>query len=214
VLAEKVAGYGPLRFRYLLELAQDLAGKVAALDTSRVTAAGKSAVKTTNLRGTRSLRRKALRVLRNLAGQRPEDKERVKRAGRGDERPAERSRSLEALAAELTAVAAKVPPRVARDAGVTPALIEALQAGAQLVLASRGEAQGARGAVWSIHDAMNLLDGRILHELRLLAGAMRDARELDKTIPAVHCALLRKPSRAKAKPAQRAQPRPASATLA
>jgi hypothetical protein len=30
--------------------------------------------------------------------------------------------------------------------------------------------------VFSIYDEMNLLDGRILHEIRLLAGAMSDAR--------------------------------------
>jgi hypothetical protein len=200
ILAGKVAGFGPLRARYLLELGQDLANKVAILDASRITAAGKSVAKTASLRGTRALRRRALRALRNLAGKRPEDQARVKRAGKGDEKADERSRSLEALATELSAVVAKVPPRVAEDAGVTPELMAALRQNAQAVLATRGEAHGARGAVGSIYDEMNLLDGKILHELRLLAGAMKDAREIDKTVPAVRCALLRKPSRGKAKP--------------
>ena len=45
---------------------------------------------------------------------------------------------------------------------------------------------------------MNLLDGRILHEVRLLVGAMKDARLGDKTIPFVRSLLLRKSHRKKA----------------
>jgi hypothetical protein len=211
ILAGKVAGYGPLRTRYLLELGQDLAGKVATLDESRITAAGKSAAKTTSLRDTRAMRRQALRALRNLAGKRAEERERLKRAIKGEERPDERSRSLEALATELEAAVAKVPARVATDAGVTPELMAALRQNAQVVLTSRSAAQGARGAVGSIYDEMNLLDGKILHELRLLAGAMRDAREIDKTVPLVRCSLLHQVRRAKAKPAPVPVPAPAPA---
>lgn len=211
ILAGKVAGYGPLRTRYLFELGQDLASKVATLDESRITAAGKSAARTTSLRGTRALRRQALRALRNLAGQRAEERERLKRAIKGEERPDERSRSLEALATELEVAVAKVPARVATDAGVTPELMAALRQNAQAVLTSRGVAQGARGAVGSIYDAMNLLDGKILHELQLLSGAMKDARELDKTVPVVRCSLLHRVHRAKAKPAPAPAPAPVPA---
>jgi hypothetical protein len=50
---------------------------------------------------------------------------------------------------------------------------------------------------------MNLLDGRILHEIRLLVGAMTDARAGDKTIPFVRSLLLRKPKKKKVtKPAE------------
>jgi hypothetical protein len=206
ILASRVAGYGPLRTRYLLELASDLAGKVVELDQSLVSAAGKSAASTTSLRGTRALRRQALRALKNLAGKRTEEQERLRRAGRGDERADERSRSLEALAAELEAVVAKVPPRVAEDAGATTELMKALRQNAQAVLAARGDAQGARGALGSIYDEMNVLDGKILHELRLLQGAMKDARETDKTVPLVRSTLLRKPSRAKKAPRSSGRP--------
>jgi hypothetical protein len=206
IVAGKVGSYGPLRARYLLELTQALADRGTTLDESRITAAGKSAVKTTSLRSTRGLRRTALRALRILAGKRPEDQERVKRAGKGDERPDERSRVLEALATELEEMTAKVPARVAKDAGATPELIASLRQSAEVVLASRSASQGARGTVGAIYDEMNLLDGKILHELRLLVGAMKDARERDKTVPLVRSLLLRKPSRPKAKPSGEAAP--------
>ena len=209
LLANKVAGYGPLRTRHVLDLAQTLAGEVSTLDQSRVTAAGKSAVTTTSLIDTRSLRRKGLRALKNLAGKRSEEQARIKRTGKGEARPDARARSLEAIATELGTLITQVPPRIAEDAGATPALIAELRQGAQLVLASRSEAQGARGAVGSRYDVMNLLEGRILHELLLLDGALKDARRDDKTVPLVRCAFVRQRNRAKAKPAPTPTPAPA-----
>ena len=38
---------------------------------------------------------------------------------------------------------------------------------------------------------MNVLDGRILHELRALAGAMADTRRSDKSVPVLKIAALR-----------------------
>lgn len=192
VIAGKVAGYGELRLRYVLETADALAAKVDRLDTFLVEASGASAAKTTSLRGTRSLRRTALRALKNLAGKRTEERKRVRQAGRGTEKPDERARSLEAIAEELSTIVARIPPRVAADAGATPELMSELRKNAKAVLTTRSEAQGSRGAVYSIYDEMNLLDGRILHEIRLLLGAMTDARAGDKTIPLVRSLLLQK----------------------
>lgn len=191
VLAGKVGGYGPLRLRYCLDLAAALAGKVVTLDTSRVTAAGAGTAKTTSLRATRALRTRAIRVLKNLAGRRPEEKARLAKASQGEERADERSRSLEALATEIQEAMAKVPAPVAADAGATQALVDALLQASGAVLGTRGTAQDARSAVASLYDEMNLLDGRLLHELRLLVGAMRDARKEDKTVPAVKSRLLK-----------------------
>lgn len=197
VVAGKVAGYGGLRLRYVLELAQALAAKVDRLDTSLVEASGASAAKTTSLRGTRFLRRSALRALKNLAGKRAEDRARMSHAGEGAEKPDERARSLEAIAQELSSIVAKIPARVAADAGATSALMDELRQNAKAVLTTRSDAQGSRGAVYSIYDEMNVLDGRIMHEIRLLVGAMKDARIGDKTIPRVRSMRLRTSHRKK-----------------
>ncbi len=145
VVAGKVAGYGGLRLRYHVELGEALAAKVDRLDTSLVEAVGATAAKTTSLRGTRSLRRAAIRALQNLAGRREEEGERLSRARRDSEKPDERARSLEAIAQELETVVATVPPRVAADAGATPELMAELRQNAKAVLGTRSEAQGSRG---------------------------------------------------------------------
>ena len=203
VVAGKVADYGGLRLRYVLELAQALAAKVDRLDTSLVEASGASAAKTTSLRGTRFLHRSALRALKNLAGKRPEDRARASHAGQGEEKPDERARSLEAIAQELSSIVARIPARVATDAGATAELMAELRQNARAVLTTHSDARGSRGAVYSIYDEMNVLDGRIMHEIRLLVGAMKDARIGDKTVPLVRSMLLRTSHRKKvAKPAE------------
>jgi hypothetical protein len=123
VLTGKVTGYGPLRMRYTCSLATTLAGKVAELDAHRTEAAGAGTAKTVSLRGTRGLHGRAVRVLKYLAGRRPEEKARLTNARRGAEKPDERARALGALAKELKDAVTKVPPEVAADAGATQALI-------------------------------------------------------------------------------------------
>ena len=158
-------------------------------------AAGAGTAKKSSLRDSRSLRSRAIRVLKSLAGRRPEEKARLAKASKDEEKADQRSRSLEALAQELKDAMAKVPALVAADAGATPELIDALLSASGSVLGTRGSAQEARTTVASLYDEMNLLDGRLHHELRLLVGAMKDARREDKTIPAVKSSLFRSGNR-------------------
>lgn len=206
VLGNKAAGYGPVRLRYCFDLAGALAADVAQLDESRVDAAGAGTAKVMTLHETRALRTRAIRVLKNLAGQREEEKSRLAKAAEGAELPDDRARSLEALAKELQDAMTKVPPAVAEDAGATQALVDDLFAAAGSVLGSRGVAQGARASIASLFDKMNTLDGRLLHELRLLIGAMRDARKHDKTVPSVKSPLLKSGHRKKVSPPPAAPP--------
>lgn len=205
VLAKKVSGYGPMRMRFAMDLAAELAGKVAELDSSRVEAAGASAARAASLQGSRDVRLQAIRVLKNLAGRREEEKKRLSVAGKGKEKPDERARTLENLATELKTAMAAVPASVAEDAGATQALVDDLMTAAGAVLGTRTEAKDARGTLASLYDTMNVLDGRLLHELRLLVGAMTDARKRDKAIPAVKSSLL-KQGKKKAKKAGTAPP--------
>ncbi len=199
VIAGTVAGYGPLRLRYALDLGRELADLVTDHDKATANAAGAGAQRTTSLRNTRALRRQAIRALKNLAGRRPEARARIQKAtAKTAERPDERARSLEDLARELEEMMTHVPTRIAEDAGVTPALIDALRARAKNVLSAREKAQGARGSITSLYDRMNVLDGYILEELRLLLGALRDAKAAGVSIavtrsPLVHRSGKKKP---------------------
>jgi len=198
VLEGRVGGYGPLRARYLLETALTLAGELAALDATVVRAAGAGAARKVSLRESRELRRAGLRALKNLAGRAPELRAQLQQLSEEKERPDERARSLEALAGLLEEITAGVPPRVAADAGATPELIAGLRACARAVLAAREKATGERGSIRSRYDVMNVLDGRLLNELKALAGAMRDARRSDRTVPSLRVKLLRSGKRKKA----------------
>ncbi|UQA54768.1 hypothetical protein [Polyangium aurulentum] len=202
IAAGKVAGYGPLRLRYILELGRDLAGRVASLDAAVVGAAGASAAGAAHMAGARGLRRRALRALKNLSGLHGEGGARARRAARigGPGAADARARSLEVIAQELSTLAASVPARVAEDAGATPELLAALRDEARALLDARHQARVARASVASKYDVMNVLDGRILHEMRLLVGALRDARALDPAIPAPRPRVLRSGKRA-ARPA-------------
>ncbi len=204
VIAGRIPGYGPLRFAYACGVAHQLASAVKTLDESTVAAAGSSEARSVTLRDTQALRRQAKRALRNLAGARPDARRRVAEAARDEGNPDDRSRSLAALAAELEHVRQTVPERVAADAGATPELIAQLRSMSSVVLDKKGSARDQRGKVAAVYDTLNELDGRVLHEVQLLVGAVRDARRHDPTIPACRSRLVRK-GKAK-KPSEPAAP--------
>ena len=191
LLAGKVIGYGPLRYRYCLDLAVLLADKVAHFDASLIDAAGASAEKGSSLRVSRDDRRSAIRVLKNFAGKDDGARARLKEVRRRNERPDERATSLQGISQELKAVTARVPAELVADAGVTHDLSRRLNGYAHAVVSTHDAAHEERAAVAAQYDSMNVLDGQILHELRALAGAMSDTRKSDKSVPALKIAALR-----------------------
>lgn len=191
LLGGKVIGYGPLRYRYCLDLARLLADKVAHFDESIVDAASASAEKGVSLRESRDDRRAALRVLKNFTASDTAAQARLKKVRGRNERPDERAQSLQGISKELATVTAGVPPELVQDAGVTPDLTKRLNSFAHAVVSTHDTAHEERAAVAAQYDAMNVLDGRILHELRALDGAMRDARKNDKSVPELKIAALR-----------------------
>ncbi|MEP7126262.1 MAG: hypothetical protein ABJE95_35350 [Byssovorax sp.] len=191
LVAGKIIGYGPLRFRYCLDLAVTLADKVAHFDESVVGAAGASAEKGSSLRTSRDDRRSAIRVLKNFTASDDAAQARLKQVRRGKERPDERATSLQGISKELKTVAAGVPAELVADAGVTHDLSTRLNGYAHAVVSAHDTAHEERAALVAQYDAMNVLDGRILHELRALTGAMSDSRKSDKSVPVLKIAALR-----------------------
>ena len=191
LLAGKVKGYGPLRYRYCLDLAVTLAGKVAHFDASVIGAAGASAEKGSSLRVARDDRRDAIRMLKNFTGSDDAAKARLKKVRGKNERPDERATSLQGISRELKAVTEGIPAELVADAGVTHDLSKRLNGYAHAVVSTHDTAHEERAALAAQSDSMNGLDGRILHELRALAGAMTDTRKSDKSLPVLKIAALR-----------------------
>jgi hypothetical protein len=199
LLAGKVKGYGPLRYRYCLDLAVALADNVAHFDASGVGAAGASAEKGTSLRVSLDDRRDALRMLKNFTGSDDAARARLKKVRGRNDRPDERATSLQGISRELKAVTEGIPAELVTDAGVTHDLSTRLNTYAHAVVAAHDTAHEERAALAAQYDSMNVLDGRILHELRALAGAMSDTRKSDKSVPALKIAALRNRKRKSAK---------------
>lgn len=196
ILASKIPGYGPIRAKYLIELGVELATHVHTYDHAMAAAAGSGASSTTNLKGSRNLRKTALRILKNLAGEDAEARARVKQlAEKRGENPDERTRSLERIADELDAVVAKLSPVLVADAGISPELIAGLRLNAKAVTESRDTARDTRGDTKAQLRVMNILDGRILFELRALIRAARDANKVDPTLPIIRSARVQRLSR-------------------
>lgn len=202
ISAAKIPGYGPVRLKYLLDMGLELATHMHGHDQAMINAAGAGATKATSLKGSRTLRRTAIRVLKSLAGK---DKIALARldeaASENKERPDERARGLDALANELEAALARTPAEVAADLGLTSNLIAELRQNAKAVLGARSSAKESRGDISSLYDRMNILDGRVLFELRALLGAMRDARKSDPAIPSIKAGRLQDSRKAAKAPA-------------
>lgn len=198
VLAGAITGCGPVRFHYACGLALKLTEQIAVHDQIVVSAAGASHGSSSSLMNSRSARRVAIRALRSLAGRNAAARARLRAAAAQGERPDERSRSLNALAAELEHVLKTLPPGVVADAGITPALVESLRAAARAVVAAKSTQTSERGAIASSYDVLNTLDGRVLHEMRNLVTAAREARRAGGKVPAVSSSLIASRSAKKA----------------
>lgn len=208
-------GYGPLRLAAALEVARSLAGEIGAIDAALVAAAGAAGHADVSLRNARTVRAQALAVLRNTTA--PDDAEgqrRVREARRADRSANDRARSLAAIAQEVERRLGAIPPSVARDSGVTPELVAALRAHVAAIDASRGGRVDARGTALSRYEVMDLLDGRLLHELRAMLAAWRALRTKRPGLPQLRASVLNNGRRAKktaADPAPEPVPAPAPA---
>ena len=175
----------------IVDLAVVLADKVAHFDASVFGAAGASAEKGSSLRLARDDRRDALRMLKNFTGSDVAARARLKKVRGKNERLDERATSLQGISSELKTVTAGVPAELVADAGVTQDLSKRLNGYAHAVVATHDTAHEERAALAAQYDSMNVLDGRILHELRALVGAMTDTRKSDKSVPLLKIAALR-----------------------
>ncbi len=210
LIAGRLVGYGPVRFRFACELAAEIVRLADAQSADATEAVGVRAQARSALTDTRALRRQARRVLDNLAGRNVDRRARIPTTREKRERVDTRSQSLRALATELKRALKNVPARIAQEAGATPEFVRALHAAARGVTGADQSRQRQNQKVQQAFPVLHVLKGRLLHELRAMLGSARDARVSDPTVPAARTAIFKKSSTAKVARAKPVDVKPAA----
>lgn len=192
-------GYGSLRVSYAGELITAMAPTldahaVARADVITATSRASQAVKLT-----RQERRLAVRSLRNLAGDDPALKARLREAAKQRQQGGGLG-ELDRVAVEVRHVRANYPARVLDDAGLTSAVLDALITSTSDASASRTRVRDGKQHAQVLRADMAEPAGRLLHELRALIAAARDTRASDPTVPSVSSWLLRRTKKRKDEP--------------
>ena len=191
VLSGSVTGYGPVRFRYAAELAQQIAARAAQPIAEAPSA---PAVVSAAPVDVAALERAVVQGLRNVGVQ--------AKAAAVDASQPEVSRSLEALAQAVELAQRTVPAEVLADAGLTAAVIEALSSAADHALGAHTEALTTREAARSFARGEDVMLGRLAREIRTLLASARTAHAQKSSVPCPRSSLLAHPKRAP-KPAKR-----------
>jgi len=183
--AGELTGYGPLRMRYGVALALSIAAQLPEHDalTSGVSEASARAEVTLEL--TAPARRKATRALRTVLSGDDVALARLRTASEGGRMKSGRSRAFALLAAEVKYAREHVVASVLNDAGLTPAVLDALVASSQTVAEARAARTTKRNAKQALRGALAEPTGRLVHEMRLMLAGARDARKTDPTLPDV-----------------------------
>lgn len=195
-------GYGPLRLAAALEVCASLAQEIGIIDAALVRAAGAAGHADVSLRSAAVVRARALAVLRNSVSTADIDgQRRLREARRSDPSANDRARSLAAIAEEVQRRIDTLPASVAKDSGVTPELVAALRVHVAALDSARANHVAARGDATARYEVMDLLDGRLLHELRAMLAAYRALRKQRPALGVVRSTLLRSGRRARRAPA-------------
>ena len=184
VLAGKVGGYGPLRFRYAVELAFALVQAHEGLGKKLATKTDASAQCRQELSRVDVLRAAARATLDNLHGADADAHRRVRLAVGTSASKEARIESLDELARQLEAVIREVPAEVAEDARA-PKLLAALHEANETSVEATRAHDDERQTVSTTYDALHVLKGRLVLEHAALRRSARRARSGDTSVPAL-----------------------------
>lgn len=202
VLAGRVAGYGAVRFHYAAELALTIANERPEANTAAKPDAETSTAPTPKSESAKvgALKRKVAQGLRNLGVE-------VSVGTRENASANKVSHSLEALAAAVLRAQSTIPAAVMADAGLTQTVIDALNAAAVNAMSAHTVGVETRTTELSAARREDVLLGRLIREIRVLAASSRTAHRDDPEVPAVRSSLLASTKKAtKAAPARPVTP--------
>lgn len=192
-------GYGALRVAYAGEIITAMAPTLDAHAVARndVVTATSRAAETVKL--TRAERRLAVRSLRNLTGDDPALKARLREAAKQRQRGGGLN-EIDRITVEVRHVRANYPARVLDDAGLSAAVLDALVAATSDASAARTRVRDGKQQAQVLRADLAEPAGRLLHELRALVAAARDTRKSDPTVPSLSSWLLRRAKKRKDEP--------------
>lgn len=184
-LAGRVTGYGAMRFHYAAELALEVAAQREQADGAPQPSANEplGAAKVAPPVNVAALKRKVRRSLRNLGVE-------VARRPSSSASAAKVSHSLEDLAAAVTRAQKTIPSSVMADAGLTEAVIDALNDAALDAMSAHVEGIATRERALSAARREDVLLGRLVREMRLLVVSSQTAHRDDPEVPQLRCALF------------------------
>ncbi len=183
---KELVPYAPERLAFVLEC-------IVELDAVRAQDAKKSAASTV-LRSARDLartrlsdvRRRLLPVLTRAAkGNAAASAEvaQLRDHGASDRESAEGMQSLVRVARKLL-TGTSAQKLVANSMGLTAARVDAAEAAAQALLNARDDVSaGASGTPQKDSREVNLVEGRVLHEMRIMKASIADARKAGASVP-------------------------------
>lgn len=185
VLAGRVAGYGAVRFHYAAELALTIANDRPEANLTAKPDAEASTAPTPKREPAKvgALKRKVAQGLRNLGVE-------VSVGVRENASASRVSHSLEALAAAVLRAQSTIPAAVMADAGLTQTVIDALNTAAENAMSAHAVHVEARTTELSAARREDVLLGRLVREIRVLAASSRTTHRDDPEVPAVRSSLL------------------------
>jgi hypothetical protein len=186
VLAGRVTGYGGVRLRFGHELAIKLEENTRTLSHTRTDKVVQGTLVRDDMKTVGRLLRKARGVLRTLSGRRDALRERTRQVLTAPNHArATKIHTLAEAADEVERLAREVPAQAARDAGATPEFIESLRAASEKATDTTQAHQTQGHEAGDAARALQVLKGRLAHELHTLIAAARDSRKDDPRIPVV-----------------------------
>lgn len=210
VLAGRVTGYGGVRMRFGHELAIKLEESTRTLSHTRTDKVVQGTLVRGDMKTVGRLLRKARGVLRTLSGRRDALRERARQVLTAPNNArATKIHTLAEAADEVERLAREVPAQAARDAGATPEFIESLHAASEKATDATQAHQTQSHEADDAARTLQVLKGRLAHELHTLIAAARDARKDNPGVPAVKSRRTSAP-KASAKTPPAATPTPAA----
>ncbi len=206
VQQKRLPGYGPMRARFGLELAQGIEASLERYRAMRPEVRGAAAARDGAMERTEAMRAGVVTGLRNLAGDDDEAVGRVRAVASPKRAADDHLRAMDQLAHEIVQARDEVPPELLDDAGLSPEVLDAVQETTRGAAEARTSSRGQRAAQQQLRAELAEPCGRIYNELKALLRAARTARKHDPTVPDVTSWLVRRP--AAAKPAQGPAPAP------
>ncbi len=184
ILAGKLPGFGPRRARFGAELLRDTAAPLDTHAAAEVDAKVATTLAAHAITLTRPAQRRALCAVRSLLANHSEARTRLAASAPAEQSRDAKLRRLEEVVREIESVRTSIPASLLADAGLSPAVLDALAATATAAVDAHRRQRSGRQTRTTLRGELTPAVGRMVFELRQLMASVREARRGDPTLPA------------------------------